>query len=77
MDNKGFTLIEIMVSISLIAIVLVFMFNLLGDIKRENALSNNDIADALNRATITRIIQNDFIEKNLTIVNTCNRNNDI
>ena len=71
MNNKGFTLVELMVSIALIALVLVFMFNLLGDIKRESALSNEDISDALNRATITRIIQNDFIEKDLTKVSTC------
>ena len=72
MNNKGFTLVELMVSIALIALVLVFMFNLLGDIKRESALSNEDISDALNRSTITRLIQNDFIENNLIKVEACN-----
>ncbi len=71
MNNKGFTLVELMVSISLVSIVLVFMFNLLGDIKRESALSNENIDDALNRSTIIRIIQNDWIEKRLTKVSTC------
>ena len=72
MNNKGFTLIELMVSVILISIVLVFMFNLLGDIKRESALSNEDISDNLDRATITRIIQNDFIESKLTTISICN-----
>ena len=30
MNNKGFTLVELMVSVALVSIVLVFMFNLLG-----------------------------------------------
>ncbi len=71
MNNKGFTLVELMVSVSLISIVLVFMFSLLGDIKRESAYSNDNINDTLNRSTIIRIIQNDFIEKRLNRVETC------
>ena len=70
-NNRGFTLVELMVSIALVSIVLVFMFNLLGDVKRESALSNDNINDTLNRSTITRIIQNEWIEKKLTKVTTC------
>ncbi len=71
MNNKGFTLIELMVSIALIAVVIVFMFNLLGDIKKESALSNEDISDTLNRSKIIRVIQNDFIELKLKGVAKC------
>ena len=71
MNNKGFTLVELMVSIALVSIVLVFMFNLLGDVKRESSLSNDNINDTLNRSTITRIIQNEWIENKLTKVDKC------
>ena len=72
MNNKGFTLVELMVSVALVSIVLVFMFNLLGDIKRESSISNDNIDDIIDRSTITRIIQNEWIEKKLTRVATCN-----
>ncbi len=71
MKNKGFTLVELMVSIALVSLVLVFMFNLLGDVKRENSLSNDNINDTLNRSTITRIIQNEWIENDLIRVEKC------
>ena len=75
--NDGFTLVELMVSIALVSIVLVFMFNLLGDVKRESSLSNDNIGDTLNRSTIIRIIQNEWIENKLTKVTTCDEDNTI
>ena len=72
MNNKGFTLVELIVSIGLISIVMVFLFNLLGNVKREESLSNSNNTDSLNRSMIIRVIQNDFIELNLRSVNTCN-----
>ena len=71
MNKRGFTLVELIVSIGLISLVMVFLFNLLRDIKREESLSNSKNNDALNRAMIIRVIQNDFIELNLNVVNTC------
>ena len=36
MENKGFTLVELIISIALISIVVMFLFNLLTDVKASN-----------------------------------------
>ena len=69
--SKGTTLIEVLVSVSLIAIVLIFVFNILADLKNEYSLASKRSEDAIARASYTRIIQNDFIAKELTDVTTC------
>ena len=75
--SKGTTLIEIMVSVVLISIVMIFIFNILVDIKAENELASKRSTDSLNRASFTRIIQNDFISNELNGVDTCNKQNSI
>ena len=59
--SKGTTLIEIMVSLALISIVLIFVFNILADLKSEDRESTRGPEDSIKRASYTRIIQNDFI----------------
>jgi prepilin-type N-terminal cleavage/methylation domain-containing protein len=76
MNNKGTTLIEVMVSVVLIAIVMVFMFNLLVDLKNEESLSSLKNGDALNRAAIIHLIQNDFISRGIDSVTFCDDAND-
>lgn len=71
MNNKGTTLVEVMISIGLIAIVMVFLFNLLIDLKSEDSLSTKNNDEALNRATIIRIINTDFINKGLKQLTFC------
>src|SRR5574344_789943 len=71
MNNKGTTLIEVMVSIGLIAIVMIFLFNLLIDLKAEDALSSKNNDEALNRATILRLINTDFIDKGISKITFC------
>lgn len=76
MNNKGTTLIEVMVSVALIAIVMIFMFNLLVDLKNEESLSSKKSNDALNRSAIIHLIQNDIISKGIHTILFCNDAND-
>ena len=69
--SKGTTLIEIMVSVILISIVLVFIFNILADLKYEDSIASSRSADAISRASYTRIIQNDFIINKLREISDC------
>ena len=59
--RKGTTLIEILVSVLLISFVMVFLFNILVNMKQEYNLTSLRSTDSLNRATYTRLIQNHLI----------------
>ncbi len=65
MNKKGVTLVEIIVSISLIVVVLIFMFKLLVNIRYEQSYSSYDQANSVNRTEIIRNIQNDFLNLNI------------
>ena len=69
--SKGTTLIEIMVSLALISVVLIFMFNILSDLKVEDRESTRGSEDSVERASYTRIIQNDLINLGLKDVKYC------
>ncbi len=60
MNNKGFTLIELMISVSLVSIVLIFTLNLLNDVRAEEDLGSNKTADLTNRTIITKVVQGDL-----------------
>lgn len=76
MNNKGTTLIEILVSIILITIVIVFIFSMLMDLRNEDFIASNKNEDSLNRSSIIHLIENDFINKGLTKIknNKCSDN---
>lgn len=76
MNNKGTTLIEILISVVLIATIMVFMFNLLVDLKNEESLSTRKSTDTLNRSSIIHLIQNDMISKGVSAVAFCNNTSD-
>ena len=65
MNNKGVTLVELMVSLVLITIVMIFIFNLLFEMKNEDYLSSSKSDDAMKRSEIIHLIQNDFINYKL------------
>ena len=73
--SKGTTLIEIMISILLISFIMIFLFNILINMREEYNLSSQRSQDSLNRATFTRIIQNDLIEVGLKQINISNDGN--
>ena len=60
LGNKGMTMVEIIVSISLVAIVMIFTLNLLTDLKSEETLGMGKTADLLNRSIIAKNVQADF-----------------
>ena len=72
MNNKGTTLVEVLVSVVLIAIVMIFIFNLLSDLKNEDYLSNYRTQDSLNRTELIHLVENDFI--NMELLNVTSNN---
>lgn len=65
LNNKGITLIELMISISLISIVILFLFRLLINIYFSDNNTDFNHQNQQNRAVIMRNIQQDFIERGL------------
>ena len=64
-NKRGFTMVELMVSIAIIAVVMVFLVRLLIDVKYDstNELYNTD--NQINRAEIIKTIQEDWLDKEL------------
>ena len=52
---------------------MVFIFNLLGDLKTEDSLSKTRSEDSLTRSTVINLIQNDFIKLGLYKWSSCNQ----
>lgn len=76
MNNKGTTLVEVLVSVVLIAIVMIFIFNLLSDLKNEDYLSNYRTQDSLNRTELIHLVENDLIEMELIEITSYDCGND-
>lgn len=74
--SKGTTLIEIMVSVLLLSFIMIFLFNILINMKEEYNLSNFRSSDSLDRAAFTRIIQNDLIMTGLKQINVLGEGNE-
>lgn len=71
MNKKGMTLVEIIVSISLVTIVLVFLINLLITVKNFDNDTQNSSEMLINQAVITREVQKDFMDYGLVGVSAC------
>ena len=69
LNNKGFTLIELIVSIALMSVVLLFLYNLLADITFEK---DNDYMATVNQRQRIDII--DYIEERLSKIQIANYN---
>lgn len=65
LNNKGMTLVEIVISIGLVSIVMVFTLNLLVELRSEEALGSNKTSDLLNRSIIMKTVQDDFLNKEI------------
>ncbi len=68
MKSKGLTIVELLVSIILLSIIMIFVFSLLIDVRQEELRSNFSSKDVINRSIIIRDIQKDFIEKGISNV---------
>lgn len=68
-NKKGTSLAELIVSVALISVVMIFMFRLLLDLNNEQV--NNDFAidNQIIRAEIIRMIENDLNDKKIFEIN--------
>ena len=69
MNKKGFTMVELLVSIALIAIVMVFLVRLLVDVRYDGVNEQYDTKDQINRAEIIKTIERDFMDEAITSIN--------
>lgn len=76
-NNKGMTLVEIIISIALIAIVLLFLFMLLVTVNDINIESEINSTYLLNKAYLLNDIENDLSKNNSITLTTCDVKNDI
>lgn len=63
--KNGFTMMELMVSIAMIAVVMVFLVRLLVDIRYDKTNELYDTANQINRAEIIKTIEEDFLNLRL------------
>lgn len=75
--KKGFTMVELMVSIAIIAIVMVFLVRLLVDVKYDFTNELYNTSNQINRAEIIKTIQEDWLGKQLVDINDEKNNDDI
>ena len=76
-NNKGMTLVEIIISIALISIVLLFLFMLLvtvNDINTESEVNSNYL---INKSLILKNIEDELSKTSSITLYTCNVKNDI
>lgn len=64
-NNKGVTLVELIISIALISIVIVFLFNLLSEVRYVNNNTNFNRKNQQKRAIILKTIEEDFLNRGL------------
>lgn len=71
MNNKGITLIEIIISIVLISIVLIFLFSLLVTVNDINYESEVNSTYLINKSLILKNIEEDFSKAEGIVVENC------
>lgn len=68
LNKKGMTLLEIIISIALISVVMLFLFSLLNDIQYESKHTSYAKDFLVSRATIIKDVQEDILNNNITNV---------
>ncbi|MDD2409776.1 MAG: hypothetical protein PHD03_03555 [Bacilli bacterium] len=71
LNTKGISLVEIIISITLISIIIVFILSLLISIRSDDQESNELSQLKLNQALIIKEINTDFIERELIGIASC------
>lgn len=71
LNTKGISLVEIIISITLISIIIVFILSVLINIRSEDQESKELSQLKLNQALITKEIHTDFIERELIGIESC------
>jgi competence protein ComGC len=70
-NQKGVTIVEIVVCVALISLVIIFIFNLMITVKNINDDSNSSSTNIINQNIIIRRVQADFKDLKLTQVDSC------
>lgn len=65
LNNKGITLVELIVSIALISIVIMFLFRLLVDVRYSENNTDYNRENQQTRAIIIKTVETDFLERKL------------
>ena len=68
MNKKGMTLVEVIISVGLISVVMLFLFNLLLDMQYENSHASYLKENQVNRATIIKTVEEDLMNNTLNEV---------
>ncbi len=71
LNNKGMTLVEIILSIGLVSIVMVQVLNLLVDLKDEQILGQDKTNDLTNRSIIIKTIEDEFTDNQIYSIEVC------
>ena len=71
-NNKGMTIVEIIVSITLISIILILLISVLITVRNEDEKGKVTSTLLMNQAIITKEIETDFIELGLIGLASCN-----
>lgn len=74
LNKKGITLVEIIISIALISIVLIFLFSLLVDVKDMNDEASVNSDYLINKALILKNIEEDLDNAESLTINSCEIN---
>ena len=74
LNKKGITLVEIIISIALISIVLIFLFSLLVDVKDMNDEADLNSTYLINKSLMLKNIEEDLDKANSLTLNTCQIN---
>lgn len=70
-NKKGFTLVELIVTMVLVSIMMIFLFNLLSDIKNEESKSNYNATYQTSASILNEYIQNILLKNKITGISTC------
>ena len=81
MNKKGFTIIELIISVSILTIVMVFALNLLVVLKEQETSLDTDTDMILNQAFVSKKINGDIIKNGveipLSVINNLNAASEI
>lgn len=71
-NNKGMTIIEILLSIVIIGIVLILLFTLLSQVKHEDKDNNIQSNFIINQSTFIKSIEEDIVNYGVKSISSCN-----
>ncbi len=77
MNKKGVTLVELIVSMGLISIIILFLFRLFVDVRHMDNTRNYTRDNAQKRAIILNRVQTDFLEKGLAGISDSGNSNSL